>query len=323
MSDKKPANINIALIAIMQAINAIPKAQKNEAQGFRFRGIDDVLNHLHPIFAQHSVVCAPVAEAVNLREFTNAKGNKVFAACVTVNYRFMSADGSVFETKSIGEAYDSGDKAVPKAFSMAFKTMLTQMFLIPTADLADADGQTYSFDAAAESRKAPGDEYKGKTLEQLVALRDGIMASGDVPPKDLLGAIAELKAKQDDIDMTPAPKKEGKKPEPEKKAAPEKKAEKAPAKAAPEKPEKKEQAAPEEAPAAPEETPANDDVFSHQLTTVMHSAYKGKKLGDLTLEQLQAINKGWIQPNLDKFEPGTPKAADKDAILKAIALSTK
>ena len=53
------ANIFEAMAAIMVDIDAVGKNQKNQSQGFKFRGIDDVYNAVHPILAKHGVFTVP------------------------------------------------------------------------------------------------------------------------------------------------------------------------------------------------------------------------------------------------------------------------
>jgi hypothetical protein len=46
-----------------------------------------------------------------------------------------------------GEGMDTGDKATPKAISMAFKYMAFQMFCIPVPDDADAEKEDHEVKA--------------------------------------------------------------------------------------------------------------------------------------------------------------------------------
>jgi hypothetical protein len=66
---------------------------------------------------------------------------------VTVTFRFYGPDGNYIEAQACGEASDAGDKAIPKAHSVAYRTMLLQALCIPT-DEADPD-------AAVHERAAP------------------------------------------------------------------------------------------------------------------------------------------------------------------------
>ena len=46
-------NIYESINAIMQEVPAIGKNQTNKQQGFKFRGIDAVMNTLQPLLAKH------------------------------------------------------------------------------------------------------------------------------------------------------------------------------------------------------------------------------------------------------------------------------
>ena len=52
-------NIFESITAIMQEIPAIGKEKKNQQQGFKYRGIDDVMNALQPILSKHKVFVVP------------------------------------------------------------------------------------------------------------------------------------------------------------------------------------------------------------------------------------------------------------------------
>ena len=52
-------NIYQAMAEVMKDIDAVGKNQKNQQQGFKFRGIDDVYNAVHPILAKHGVFTVP------------------------------------------------------------------------------------------------------------------------------------------------------------------------------------------------------------------------------------------------------------------------
>ena len=48
-----------AIIEAMGQINAIAKGRKNSTQGFQYRGIDDVMNELHPILTECGIFVVP------------------------------------------------------------------------------------------------------------------------------------------------------------------------------------------------------------------------------------------------------------------------
>jgi len=119
------------LAAIMLDAKAIGKASRNQSQGFNFRGIDAVMNHLHPIFAKHGVIILPEVLAERTEERQTKHGGNLIYRVLTVRFRFTAADGSSVCSTVIGEGMDSGDKAANKAMAVALKYALTQMLLLP------------------------------------------------------------------------------------------------------------------------------------------------------------------------------------------------
>ena len=51
--------IHEKISAIMSEIGAIGKDQTNKSQGFKYRGIDDVMNALQPLLVKHGVFVVP------------------------------------------------------------------------------------------------------------------------------------------------------------------------------------------------------------------------------------------------------------------------
>ena len=53
------ALIHEKLALINKEIGVIEKNQRNQSQGFNYRGVEDVLNSLHDILAKHDVFVLP------------------------------------------------------------------------------------------------------------------------------------------------------------------------------------------------------------------------------------------------------------------------
>lgn len=160
---RRPANCSPAgeiyklLSLVMADIGAIAKSKKNEAQGYIFRGIDDVLNALHPALVAHGVSSSvqvvwhreqlivtespgklPLAEA---RKF-NSKLRWVAHAQIKLRVRLSAPDGSYVTFEGVGSAVDhNGDKATNKAHSYAYKYAVALGLCIPVQakDLDDGD----------------------------------------------------------------------------------------------------------------------------------------------------------------------------------------
>ena len=128
----------------MRDIGSVGKDQKNQAQGFKFRGIDQFVNALNPALIKHGVFIAPrcVSEQHELKEVTRGSGKQGVDKHVTIlmEYDFFAEDGSKVTIGPIpAEGLDSGDKATNKALSGALKYALIQTFSVPTEDMAEAD----------------------------------------------------------------------------------------------------------------------------------------------------------------------------------------
>lgn len=142
-----PPMIYKALAAVNKQIKAIGKDRTNQQQGFKFRGIDDVMNELHSLFAANEIFILQTVNEVTVTERTNAKGTALFYVRINVTYQFTHSDGSHADITVYGEAMDSGDKATTKAMSIALKYALLQMFLIPTEEDKDPDAVAHEVKA--------------------------------------------------------------------------------------------------------------------------------------------------------------------------------
>ena len=132
--------------AVQSALSksGISKDQTNAQQGYKFRGIDDVLNTLSPLLAEHKLLILPRMVSRQCEQYKNAKGNPVFHVLLEAEYDFTAVeDGSLKTIKVFGEAMDSSDKATNKAMSAAYKYAVIQAFAIPIEGEMDADSETH------------------------------------------------------------------------------------------------------------------------------------------------------------------------------------
>lgn len=130
------------MTSILKETKVITKSEKNQQQGFKFRGIDNVMNELHELFAKNDVFILQEVQDFTVDDRPTAKGGTLFYTRAKIKFRYMTTDGSFVETVNVGEAMDSGDKGMNKAMSIALKYSLLQMFLIPTEEPKDPDRDT-------------------------------------------------------------------------------------------------------------------------------------------------------------------------------------
>ena len=124
---------------IFRDVEFIGKTKKNQQQGFNFRGIDDMYNELHNLFAKHEVFIISEVQKITREERQTKSGGNLIYTILEVKISFFASDGSSVSSILIGEAMDSADKSANKAMSAALKYALMQTFLIPTEELKDAD----------------------------------------------------------------------------------------------------------------------------------------------------------------------------------------
>lgn len=135
-------NIYQAITDIMSEGYAITKDKRNAQQGFRYRGIDDVLNTFQPLLAKHHVFVVPEVLDQQCQERTTGKDGSLLYSLLRMRYTFYAEDGSCVSAVVVGEGMDSGDKASNKAMSVAMKYAMFQVFCIPTEEMQDPDAET-------------------------------------------------------------------------------------------------------------------------------------------------------------------------------------
>ena len=133
--------------AVMAEIGFVSKDQKNLAQGFKFRGIDQFVNALYPALVKHGVFmvprCIQYGKELNSVTRSNGKPGVDKHVDILMEYDFFAEDGSKVTAGPVpAEGLDSGDKATNKALSAALKYALIQTFSVPTQDMAEADLDT-------------------------------------------------------------------------------------------------------------------------------------------------------------------------------------
>ena len=166
------AEIYQAIIGVMADIGAIGKDKKNAQQGFKYRGVDDVMNALQPVMVQHGLFVVPeIIDQKREERKTNRGGNLIYSVC-TVRYTFYAKDGSSVQCVVVGEGMDSGDKATNKAMSIAFKYACLQVFCIPTEEMKDPDAEVHTV-APREEPKIAAATAKANDVKKLLVKISG------------------------------------------------------------------------------------------------------------------------------------------------------
>lgn len=166
------AEIYQAIIGVMSDIGVIGKEKKNAQQGFKYRGVDDVMNALQPVMVQHGLFVVPeIIDQKREERQTNRGVNLIYSVC-TVRYTFYAKDGSSVQCVVVGEGMDSGDKATNKAMSIAFKYACFQVFCIPTEEMKDPDAEVHTV-APREEPKIAAATAKANEVKKLLVKISG------------------------------------------------------------------------------------------------------------------------------------------------------
>lgn len=134
-------DIYAALTAITAEVGGISKERENKQQGYKFRGIDDMYDALHGLFAKHGVTSVPEVLDIQREERASKSGGVIISTLAKIAYTFYAKDGSSVRAVTIGEGMDSGDKSANKAMAGAHKYALVQVFSIPTHEGVDSENE--------------------------------------------------------------------------------------------------------------------------------------------------------------------------------------
>jgi hypothetical protein len=132
-----------AMHAVMSEVGAIEKGRTNTGQNYKFRGVDDVLKVLQPLFIKHKILCTQEVLESSYATLQSAKGGTLIYARMRVKHTYRSVeDESCIECVTAGEAMDSGDKASNKAMATALKYAHFYSFTIPTEEPIDSENES-------------------------------------------------------------------------------------------------------------------------------------------------------------------------------------
>lgn len=181
-----PGLIHGKIIDILVDAGAVAKDQENKDQGFKFRGIDQVVNAVNPLLKRHRVAVLPTkVQQVNVERFENANKKIVTDAVTVVEYTWIAEDGSEFKTEAQGQGRDFADKAVSKASSVAFRTLLIQSLALPT-DAPDPDSESIEIDAPAPAKAQATSAPKPVAANDLAGLKNAVKSYEGSPYGDTL-----------------------------------------------------------------------------------------------------------------------------------------
>ena len=148
---------------------------------YKFRGIDQVYEALHPLMIKHGVFMTAEVIEKSREERTTIKrderyGDKTTVSaftCLHMRYHFVAADGSSVYTEAEGEGMDSGDKSSNKAMAAAHKYAILQAFCVPTEATDDPDAEVHEVTPRPATTR-PAQAPKLQMTEEQKALKDAL-----------------------------------------------------------------------------------------------------------------------------------------------------
>lgn len=171
------SKIQTAINAAMRDIARIGIGKTNTADTgmakYKFRGVEQAMNEMSPIMVNHGITVTPRYSELAIQERDKGGGKATRFVTLKGAFTFSAEDDSSVTSEAYGEAMDSGDKATIKAQSVAFRTALFQLFVVPTmsmdTELDDPD------DGEGDDSNATGaamlDEFREVALRGSEALK--------------------------------------------------------------------------------------------------------------------------------------------------------
>lgn len=137
-----PLNLRQKLAKVRQTIRVIEKKGENKAQNYKFMRAEDVAGDIGDMLAGMNVVLGRENVRIDrtVIEVERVSNNKIRLAkdihvILMIDYLFLDGDSNEsIRVAAAGEGRDSGDKAVPKAFTSALKYALTQALMMRVGD---------------------------------------------------------------------------------------------------------------------------------------------------------------------------------------------
>lgn len=168
------------------AEHGIAKNHVNQADDYKYRSIDDLLDRLAPLLSKHKLCVLPRVVERSVSERQDDGQHLLFHACLRVAYTLTSVDdGSSHVVEAFGEALDPSDKATLKAMSAAYKSAMIQTFCIPLSGSEDPDRSSPRVTARTHmAEPVQGWEQWARDVEDIVGLCESEAAIGLVQERN-------------------------------------------------------------------------------------------------------------------------------------------
>jgi len=124
---------------VMEQVEPLEKTGVNEAFGFKFIPIEQMIRLLRPLLAEQGIVIIPQAQSAEYAEAGQTRSQNPITSCHLI-VDWLITDGTEQMTATTaGEANDTSDKAANKAMTAAYKQLLAKTFMLAADADPDAD----------------------------------------------------------------------------------------------------------------------------------------------------------------------------------------
>lgn len=128
---------HVAWHRVMCDVRSIAKTRQTDSGAkFKFRGVEDVMLAFSGSLRRHGVIVAPIGAKTSYVSSTSKSGSAMRECDVVVTWAVIGPMGDQLPVtlETAGEAVDYSDKATTKAQSIALRTLLTTLGMVPTSD---------------------------------------------------------------------------------------------------------------------------------------------------------------------------------------------
>lgn len=156
-SDPQDASLGTApelakkIAAVMADIDDVPKNGHNDYHGYDYATDDDVMGAVRPTMAEHNLVALPSLVSRDIQRF-GTEGDYTLHTRIVLDITLLDADSGQQKTmRWEGEAQDTQDKGLYKAYTSAIKYFMLKVFLLS----ADTDVETDDISGTSGAQAAP------------------------------------------------------------------------------------------------------------------------------------------------------------------------
>jgi len=167
--DPEQVPVHVAWNRLMRDVRKIAKAglfesEYGKKQTWRYRGADHVINEFGPAQRKHGLIIAPISIETDYAT-GSSKGGAAFRQC-TLKIRWVvqgpAGDVLPYNPMSAAEAQDYADRSTTKAQTVALRTLLLTLAMVPTGD---ADPESEYIERGEQQVRSP-QSYLAEILDE-------------------------------------------------------------------------------------------------------------------------------------------------------------